>query len=160
MKKGAVIRDAAISFLRLPWAEPAMIEAPNIAGKDYFTEEEAAHYACVSESQFRQKRADYGLQGFWWMGKKVYRKADIREAIENTWQKSPVGAASTPSHGRARTRTQKPESSSATESASAGSGQSQGETSTPSSQSKNTNSAPGQSSSTSTVVPLRALTSS
>jgi hypothetical protein len=61
-----------------------------IAGKDFFTEEEAAHLRLrVSESQFRAKRAEYGLQGFWWMGKKVYRKADVQMAMEGAWQRSP-----------------------------------------------------------------------
>ena len=53
----------------------------NIAGKDYFSEAEAAHYACVSLSQFRAKKAEYGLQGFWWMGKRIYRKADLQQAL-------------------------------------------------------------------------------
>lgn len=73
-----------------------------LAGKDYFTENEAAFYACVSESQFRAKRAEYGLLGFWWMGKRVYRKVDIAQAMEDQFQRSPIGAATTPSPGPTR----------------------------------------------------------
>ena len=56
----------------------------NLAGKDYFTEREAAAYACVSPSQFRAKAKDYGIHPVRFMGKKVYRKADIQAAIEAT----------------------------------------------------------------------------
>ncbi|MEW6169282.1 MAG: hypothetical protein AB1651_16545 [Pseudomonadota bacterium] len=54
----------------------------DIAGKDFLTVEEAAHYACVSYSQFRAKAREYGLRPFPWMGKTVYRKDDIRRAME------------------------------------------------------------------------------
>lgn len=54
----------------------------NIAGKDFLTIEEAAHYACVSSSQFRDKAREHGLRPFRWMGKTVYRKDDIRRAME------------------------------------------------------------------------------
>jgi hypothetical protein len=54
----------------------------NIAGKDFLTIEEAAHYACVSLSQFRDKAREHGLRSFRWMGKTVYRKDDIRRAME------------------------------------------------------------------------------
>jgi len=76
----------------------------SLAGKDFFTEEEAAHYACVSQSQFRAKRAEYSLQAFRWMGKVVYRRADIQRAMEEAWQRSPTGLATTSSHGRTRRR--------------------------------------------------------
>jgi hypothetical protein len=33
----------------------------NILGNDYFSEVEAAHYACVSHSQFRKFCHDYGI---------------------------------------------------------------------------------------------------
>jgi hypothetical protein len=70
----------------------------NLLGKDYLTEEEAAFYACVSPSQFRAKAAVYGilpLRG--WMGRTVYRKADIQDAIEKEWRRSPFETASTAS---------------------------------------------------------------
>jgi hypothetical protein len=126
----------------------------NLAGKDYFTQEEAAHYACVSESQFRAKSAEYGLLGFWWMGKKVYRKVDVQQAMEAEWQKSPQGAVTIHSYGPTRKRTN------AGGSRSAKSEPSQNASSTTSSESKTTNSPPGQGSSTRTVVPLRPSESS
>lgn len=54
----------------------------NLAGKDYFTEEEAAHYACVSYSQFRKCAEQEGLYPVQWMGKRVFRRTDIQRAIE------------------------------------------------------------------------------
>lgn len=54
----------------------------NLAGKDYFTEVEAAHYACVSFSQFRRHAADHAILPITFMGKKVYRREDIQKAIE------------------------------------------------------------------------------
>ena len=71
----------------------------NLSGKDYFTEDESAFYCCVSPSQFRAKRAEYGLQGFTFMGKKLYRKADLQQALEAAWQRSPLGAVITSSPG-------------------------------------------------------------
>jgi hypothetical protein len=62
----------------------------NLLGKDYLNEEEAAHYACVSPSQFRAKAAEYGIMPLRrWMGRTVYRKADIQAAIEKAWRRSP-----------------------------------------------------------------------
>lgn len=54
----------------------------NLSGKDFFTEAEAAHYACVSQSQFRKRQAEYGILYSVFMGKKVYRKVDIQRAME------------------------------------------------------------------------------
>ncbi len=67
--------------------EPRLI---NLLGKDYLNEEEAAHYACCSESQFRARAADYGIMPLRkrWMGRTIYRKADIQAAIENEWRHS------------------------------------------------------------------------
>lgn len=72
----------------------------NLLGKDYLTEAEAAHYACVSESQFRAKAREYGILAVRFMGKKVFRKTDIQRAIENEWQRSPFAAGSGFSTGR------------------------------------------------------------
>ena len=61
----------------------------NLLGKENFSEAEAAHYACVSPSQFRAKAAEYGIlpvRG--WMGRTIYRKKDIDRAIEDLWQRS------------------------------------------------------------------------
>ena len=53
-----------------------------LSGKDYLTELEAAHYCCVSPSQFRIKRHDYGIGAMRFMGKKIYRRSDLKNAIE------------------------------------------------------------------------------
>src|SRR5690606_29258713 len=118
----------------------------NIAGKDYFTEEEAAHYACVSESQFRAKREEYGLLGFWWMGKKVYRKADIQQAMEREWQRSPSGVVTGNSIGRTRRPARDGKNHSGR------SAQSPSGTPKPASEPRNTNSPQGQDSSTRTAA--------
>ena len=57
----------------------------NLAGKDYFTEAEAAAYACVCPSQFRRRAKEEGIFPRTFMGKVVYRKADIQRAIEAHW---------------------------------------------------------------------------
>ena len=59
----------------------------DIAGKDYFTPEEAAHYCCVSPSQFRAKKDQYHILPFTFMGKLVYRKSDLQRIIEGEAQK-------------------------------------------------------------------------
>ena len=53
-----------------------------LSGKDYLTEREAAHYCGVSLSQFQNKRLDYGIGAMRFMGKKIYRRADLQSAIE------------------------------------------------------------------------------
>ena len=53
-----------------------------LSGKDYLTEREAAHYCCVSHSQFKNKRLDYGIGAMRFMGKKIYRRSDLEAAIE------------------------------------------------------------------------------
>ena len=54
----------------------------NLAGKDYFTIAEAAHYCCVSESHFcRNVRAAGLLPGKLW-GKLIYRRSDLARMIE------------------------------------------------------------------------------
>lgn len=60
----------------------------DLSGKDYFTEKEASHYCCVSMSQFRKCAAEYGLIPAPFMGKKVYRKSDLKTALERSWQRS------------------------------------------------------------------------
>lgn len=74
----------------------------NLLGKDYLTTDEAAHYACVSSSQFRGRAREYGIEPIEFMGKKLYRKTDIQRAIENEWRRSPFAAATTSSIGRMR----------------------------------------------------------
>lgn len=67
-------------------SEPSERKQLNLAGKDYFAEDEAAFYACVSLSQFRKRCKDEGILAVPYMGKKVYRKADIAKSIEDKWQ--------------------------------------------------------------------------
>lgn len=54
----------------------------NLAGKDFFTRDEAAFYACVSLSQFEEHAPLHGILAFRFMGKKVYRRSDIQNAME------------------------------------------------------------------------------
>lgn len=72
----------------------------NILGKDYLTEQDAAFYACVSYSQFREHARDHGLLPFSFMGRRLYRKADVQRAIETAAQ---IGRP--PSYGRRPART-------------------------------------------------------
>jgi hypothetical protein len=58
----------------------------NLAGKDFFTEKEAAHYCGVSPSQFRKKHGEYGITSSNFMGKRMYRKDDLRRALESSWR--------------------------------------------------------------------------
>jgi hypothetical protein len=63
----------------------------NLAGKDYFTIAEAAHYCCVSESHFRRNvRAAGLLPGKLW-GKLIYRRSDLARLIEQQieWPQPP-----------------------------------------------------------------------
>lgn len=83
--------------------ESANARSFDIAGKDFLDEQEAAHYACVSYSQFRAQAERYGLRAFRWMGKKVYRKVDLQRAMELAWnQASEADPVPEPS-SRART---------------------------------------------------------
>jgi len=54
----------------------------DLAGKDWMTEKEAAHYCGVSFSQFRSKKEGYDLPFAIFMGKKLYRRRDLDNAIE------------------------------------------------------------------------------
>lgn len=64
----------------------------NIAGKDWLTVPEAAHYCGVSESQFRHKAADLGLIPSKFMGKQLYEKAALYRAIDasQSWSDMPA----------------------------------------------------------------------
>jgi hypothetical protein len=53
----------------------------NITGKDWLTEIEAAHYCGVSKSQFAARAADYGISAKRFMGKKLYERDALHEAI-------------------------------------------------------------------------------
>lgn len=50
---------------------------------DYLSEKEAAEYCRVSLKHFRAKKADYGIMPGVFMGKKIYRRADLQRAIES-----------------------------------------------------------------------------
>lgn len=77
-----VVAEVAVAV-----AAPATPSKPLVLlGKDYLTEPEAACYACVSTSQFRKYAADVGIHARTFMGKKVYRKADLQRALEELWQ--------------------------------------------------------------------------
>ena len=54
----------------------------NIAGKDWLTAPEAAHYCGVSEDHFRRRATEYGLVPRNFMGKQLYEKAALYAAID------------------------------------------------------------------------------
>jgi hypothetical protein len=56
----------------------------DLAGKDYFTASEAAHYCCVSLSHFRENIRNSGLPPGKLWGKYIYRRSDLRRLIEET----------------------------------------------------------------------------
>lgn len=66
----------------------------NLAGKDYFTEIEAAHYVGLSHSHFRRNIRKLGVRSFNFCGKKLYRKSDLQHALESAWQQSSSTVAS------------------------------------------------------------------
>lgn len=59
----------------------------NILGKDYLDKKEAAHYCCVSIRQLDRYSSKLGIAPFTFMGKLVYRKADLQRVIEGEAQK-------------------------------------------------------------------------
>ena len=60
-----------------------------IGGKDFLSQSEAAAYCCVSLRQFQAKAPQIGLFPFKFMGKLVYKKADLQKALEDAkWQQS------------------------------------------------------------------------
>ncbi|MDQ0010544.1 hypothetical protein J2T07_002734 [Luteibacter jiangsuensis] len=72
----------------------------NIAGKDWFTVDEAAHYCGVSVSQFKARESDYGLSARRFMGKKLYERVALYDAIAKSlpWDQPaiPLAAAASP----------------------------------------------------------------
>ena len=58
----------------------------NLLGKEFLNEKEAAHYCCVSLSHFRAKQKEYGIAPSSFMGKRIYRRDDLKRALENQWQ--------------------------------------------------------------------------
>jgi len=59
----------------------------NLLGKDFLDAREAAHYSCVSLRQFQAKCREYGIFPKKFMGKLVYRKMDLKKAIESEQMK-------------------------------------------------------------------------
>lgn len=57
----------------------------NLSGKDFFNEREAAHYACVSLGHFQRNILKTGIQPRTFLGKKVYRREDLRRVMEQLW---------------------------------------------------------------------------
>lgn len=50
--------------------------------KEYFNVDEAAEFCCVSNSQFRAKAREVGLEGGKLWGRIVYRRSDLLRLIE------------------------------------------------------------------------------
>ena len=62
------------------------VDETDLRGLDYLTQKQAARYAGVSLSNFKQKADEYGIFPRRFMGKLLYRKVDIQRAIENQWR--------------------------------------------------------------------------
>lgn len=64
----------------------------DLAGKDWLTVEEAAHYCGVSASQFSAKAPEYSLEPRKFMGKKLYEKAALYRTIHGAsqWVRGPL----------------------------------------------------------------------
>jgi hypothetical protein len=58
-----------------------MADEFNIAGKDWFTEDEAAHYCGVSLRQFRAHYEELGISPRRFMGKKLYAREELSSII-------------------------------------------------------------------------------
>lgn len=54
-----------------------------LEGKDYFTEQEAAHYLGVGETKFKEIKKITGLAPQKAFGKNLYRRADLKRLIED-----------------------------------------------------------------------------
>ena len=49
---------------------------------EYLTMREAAKFCGVSYDHFRRERASYGIAAIYFMGKRLFRKTDLVDAIE------------------------------------------------------------------------------
>jgi hypothetical protein len=87
------VSDEQLSVLEGPALDKLLsdiqrkLDVLSLLGKDYLDEIEAAHYACVSPSNFREKAARHNILPVRFMGKKVYRRVDIQRAIEKEWRR-------------------------------------------------------------------------
>jgi hypothetical protein len=95
--------------MNTPEIEPLLTQAireavdeTDLRGLDYLTEQQAARYAGVSQSQFRKRAATESIMPSKFMGKIIYRKTDIQRAIENKWQRSEFAANIARSTGKTR----------------------------------------------------------
>ncbi len=57
----------------------------DLRGKEYFTEREAAHFCCCSQSKFRKEAPNNGIPYAIRFGKKVYRRADCELYMESAF---------------------------------------------------------------------------
>jgi len=67
----------------------------DLSGKDWLTADEAAHYCGVSVSQFNARAHEYDLDPRKFMGKKLYEKSALYQAIygAKAWARSSPTAA-------------------------------------------------------------------
>lgn len=79
-----------------------MAEAVQLAGKDWFTEAEAAEYCGLSLRHFRDSYRDFGISPRRFAGRKLYSRADLFQAIAQApeWQPSTSAANRGTSAGR------------------------------------------------------------
>lgn len=70
----------------------------NLAGKDWFTEQEAAFYCCVSASQFAQHYEELGITPRRFMGRKLYSREELSAVISrsNPWNEAGEGSGEAP----------------------------------------------------------------
>lgn len=73
-----------------------------LAGKDWFTEAEAAEYCGLSLRHFRDRYPDFGISPKRFAGKKLYSRADLFQAIASApeWQPSTNAGSPGTSAGR------------------------------------------------------------
>lgn len=70
-------------------AEDFGLYKPESETPEYMTQKEAASYCCVSVRQFRKIAPTVGLLPFMFGGKLVYRREDLKKAMEDArWQAS------------------------------------------------------------------------
>ena len=73
-------------------AKVSAVSSRQLHELEYLTTKEAADYCRVSLSQFKEHAPALGLRPFTFMGKKVYRKADLKSVMESAWHQSISGA--------------------------------------------------------------------
>lgn len=63
-----------------------------LEGKDWFTEPEAAAYCCVGLSTFREGYRMLGIKPRRFLGKKLYSRLELNDAIRNSegWDRDAV----------------------------------------------------------------------